>query len=669
MDRPDLQRLFSACDVNKSGKIEYEDFTVVCRELNVPNTEVKTLFNKFDIERVGYVDFGDFLARFNEVSETLDFTALGEVQHGRSAWDEFEDTMEGDTSYLGGAREQLAELYQQIHSTSDIALLRQCETVIKTLVKDCKDQVSESQQLETSLRRVEEMTSRQLTELEEDLQEQLLQMEKRVRAEEQQRMEAAMSEMQTRHEGEVADLRATVQRLMKHQEESQFGSPRVDVRQLRKQIRETGQENEALRSSLLGAQTSVSILQAELDQLKNEYADERLQHERENSDLKKMLAECQSYSSHIGILQEVNRKLYDSNDGLRSALAMNAATAKRRLSPKDETPTRKLRSVPQSTRNCSIASEDEAMSVDSTGGQYSHVTSWAERYLDGRPSPRLGMADGSSSEYDSDNTQDSVETVHRSCSYTPSDIEMSDLKAEDSVSMAPSKTSSVASSIRRRLSAFTSKHVDVDTPISEEPSPMYRLVLAGDAGSGKSSFLLRLSSNEFKGDMQSTLGVDFQIKRMLVDGEKTHLQIWDTAGQERFRSLARSYFRRAHGVILLYDVTSETSFLSVREWMNHIQDSTDERLPTCLIGNKADLRAALPEGGCVSAADGEKLAKTYNALFCETSAKEGTNVVEAVLHLAREVKKHAKLRRMSDPRTRLSLTNEKKKALSSCCGV
>ncbi|KAI1904499.1 hypothetical protein AGOR_G00006280 [Albula goreensis] len=275
MDRQDLQRLFSACDVNKSGKIEYEDFMVVCRELNVPSTEVKTLFNKFDVDKVGYVDFGDFSARFNEVSETLDFTALGEVRHERTAWDEFEDTMEGDTGFLGNGREQVAELYQQLHSTSDFSLLRQYEAVIKVLVKECKDQLSDSQQLETSLRRVEEMTSRQLTELEEDLQQQLAQMEDRVRKEERQRMEAAIGEIQKKHEAEVAELRAAVQRLRKHQEQSQQGSPRTDVQQLRNRIREMTQENEQLRSSSLSAQTSVSILQTELDQLKNEYADER----------------------------------------------------------------------------------------------------------------------------------------------------------------------------------------------------------------------------------------------------------------------------------------------------------------------------------------------------------------------------------------------------------
>ncbi|KAJ8417360.1 hypothetical protein AAFF_G00285870 [Aldrovandia affinis] len=604
---------------------------------------------------------------FNEVSTTLDFTALGEVQQERSAWDEFEETMEGETSLLGSAREQLAKLYLQMHSASDFSFLQQYEAVIKALVKQCKDQLSDSQQMETSLRRVEEMTSRQLTELEEDLQEQLVQMEGTVRGEERQRMEAAMGEIQRRHEGEMADLQAALQRLRKQQEEAEHSSPRVDVDQLRNRISEMIQENEQLRSSLLGAQTSISILQAELDQLKNEYADERRQHNRENNDLKRMLVECQSYSSHIEILQELNKKLYDSNDGLRSALVTKAGSSKRRLSPKDETPTRKLRSLRQSTRNCSFASEEGGVAVDSRSGEFSHVANWADKYLDS--GALMEAEDGSSSEYDSDNTQDSVETVHQSYSYVPSDIEMSDLKAEDAVSVAPSNCDSIASSIRRRLSVFPSKQADLESFASEEPAPMYRLVLAGDAGSGKSSFLLRLSSNQFRDDIQTTLGVDFQIKKMLVDGEKTNLQIWDTAGQERFRSIARSYFRKAHGVLLLYDVTSERSFLSVREWMEQIQDSTDERLPTCVIGNKADLRAGRPEGTYVSTEDGEKLAKVYNAMFCESSAKEGTNVVEAVLHLAREVKKYAKLRGTSEPQMRLSLADGKKKALSNCCGV
>uniref|UniRef100_A0A4W5J974 RAS and EF-hand domain containing 2 n=1 Tax=Hucho hucho TaxID=62062 RepID=A0A4W5J974_9TELE len=619
MDKPSLQRLFSACDIKKSGVIEYEDFTVVCRELNVPEDEIKTLFNKFGPSEDGCINYSNFSSRFQEVSETLDLASFGaSPQSQGSAWEEFQSRMDDATGLLSG--------------------------------------------------RTEELNTSQLTELEEDMQQQLACVEVRVREEEHKRMEGVMAALQRRHENEVADLHTVMDRLLKSQGESELNSSRQDVDKLQNQISELTQENEQLRTSLFKAQTNISILQVELDKLKNMYADQKLQHKRESDELKKMVIEYQSYSSHIEILQAMNKKLYDSNDGLRSALVNDVASSKRRLSPNNEIPARRTKPVRQSTL---INSEGAHTTVGSRKTTNSHVASWADTYPDSGVSLPMDTTESSGSESDSD---DSTETVHHSYSYVPSDIEISDVKLEASqatLPVAPSKASSIASSIRRRLSAFPIKQTEADlvnTGGPECPGPMYRLVLAGDAGSGKSSFLLRLSLNEFRGDIQTTLGVDFQIKKMLVDGEKTNLQIWDTAGQERFRSIARSYFRKAHGVLLLYDVTSESSFLNVREWMDQIQESTDEQLPMCVIGNKVDLREDRPEGSCVSTVDGERLARTYNALFCETSAKEGTNVVEAVLHLAREVKKSVKLRRQSESQVKLSLSSSKK-ALTNCCRV
>lgn len=91
MERHSLRRLFSACDVNKSGRIEYEDFTVVCRELNVPETQIKTLFDKFDADEDGYIDYSKFSSRFQEVSETLDLASFGtgSSQNRGCPWEEF----------------------------------------------------------------------------------------------------------------------------------------------------------------------------------------------------------------------------------------------------------------------------------------------------------------------------------------------------------------------------------------------------------------------------------------------------------------------------------------------------------------------------------------------------------------------------------------------------
>uniref|UniRef100_A0A3Q1ERQ9 RAS and EF-hand domain containing 2 n=1 Tax=Acanthochromis polyacanthus TaxID=80966 RepID=A0A3Q1ERQ9_9TELE len=635
----ELRRLFSACDVNKSGMIEYEDFTVVCRELGVPEAEIQTLFDKFDAHEQGYIDFEKFASRFQEVSETLNLASFGSgaSQASGSPWEEFVSRIDGDCLLSESLREQLADLYQAIHSSANINLLQPYEEIIRALTSQSLDNRLECEQLETSLRRAEESISSQLTELEDDLQQQLAATEERVRDEERKKMDGIMATMQRKHENEVADLHATLDRLLKSREESQLNQTKEEVMTLNRQISDLSQENEQLRGSLLQAQTNAAILHSELDKLKNMYADQKAQHER-----------------------EMNKKLYDSNDGLRSALASEVVAGKRRLSPQNEIPARRMKPLRQSTLNHGSLEQDP-------GKAYSHVATWADKYLDSGVSLPMDTAEISGSDYDSDDSRSSTETVHHSYSYVPSDVEISEVKSDAAVSVTPSRANSIASSLRRRLSAFSAKPLEADMEETDEPAPMYRLVLAGDAGAGKSSFLLRLTLNEFRGDIQTTLGVDFQIKRMLVDGERTCLQIWDTAGQERFRSIARSYFRKAHGILLLYDVSSESSFLNVRAWVDQIRDSADEKIPMCVIGNKVDLREQLPEGSCVSSLHGEKLAKAYGALFCETSAKEGTNVVEAVLHLAREVKKNVKLRRQ-DSQVRLSQNNPKK-ALNSCCGL
>ncbi|CAG2061240.1 unnamed protein product, partial [Timema podura] len=103
------------------------------------------------------------------------------------------------------------------------------------------------------------------------------------------------------------------------------------------------------------------------------------------------------------------------------------------------------------------------------------------------------------------------------------------------------------------------------------PDRTFKIVFAGDAAVGKSCFIYRFCRGVFINNLGSTLGVDFQVKTIGVDGKKVALQLWDTAGQERFRSMTKTYFRRADGVVLLYDVTNERSFLNVRQWIENIK--------------------------------------------------------------------------------------------------
>ncbi|XP_077453185.1 ras and EF-hand domain-containing protein isoform X1 [Stigmatopora argus] len=643
MEPKRLQNLFCACDVNQSGKIEFEDFAVVCRELNVPDSEVQTLFGKFGVDDDGCIDFGRFSGRFHEFLQPLgtDSSTAGPGMAFAARFD-----IDGVLSE--SLREQLADLHQVLQTRANAGLLQQYEEVVRSVVSQSLDYRLECFQLEASLRRrVEDMNSSQLSELEDDMQTQLAATEERVRIEERKKMEERMCNMQLKHENRIADMQVTVDRLLLSQEESQMAHSKEAELKVNKHIGKISQENAQLRSSLLEAQTSIGTLHSELDKVKNYLADERAQHERETNQLKRMVIEYETYGSQIQILQDRNQQLYDSNESLRATLA---SEAKRKIPLNDVVPARRMKPIRQGKQ-------------DSIESNNSSVSSWASKYLDSGVSVHLDTSD-LDLDLETDDGRDSVETVHRSYS----EAELLDVESEAGLSLCHSFAGSNASMFRKQLSAFNNeKNAGEDVcDTGDDAMPIYSLALAGDSGSGKSSFLLRLVSNQFRDDIQTTLGVDFHMKKMLVDGQKTNLQIWDTAGQERFRSISRSYIRKAQGILLLYDVTSEQSFLNIRAWLEQIRDSAEENVPVCIIGNKVDLREHEAAKRCVSMAEGETLATRNGALFCETSAKEGTNVVEAVLHLAREVKKNVKLVKPQMSSVELAAINAKK-TFGTCC--
>ncbi|XP_076317984.1 ras and EF-hand domain-containing protein homolog [Tachypleus tridentatus] len=169
------------------------------------------------------------------------------------------------------------------------------------------------------------------------------------------------------------------------------------------------------------------------------------------------------------------------------------------------------------------------------------------------------------------------------------------------------------------------------------PERTYKIVFVGDAAVGKSSLIIRLSKGVFMETLTSTLGVDFQMKSLRVDNRNVAVQLWDTAGQERFRSMTQSYFRKADGIMLVYDCTSEYSFLNVRQWMEAVDDVTTRQVPVMIVANKTDRRemARAENIQCVSTEVGEKLAKEFGAFFIEVSAKTGRNVLESVVVLTR----------------------------------
>jgi len=162
---------------------------------------------------------------------------------------------------------------------------------------------------------------------------------------------------------------------------------------------------------------------------------------------------------------------------------------------------------------------------------------------------------------------------------------------------------------------------------------LFKLVLIGDSGVGKSCLLLRFADDSFTDSYISTIGVDFRFRTVAVNGKTVKLQIWDTAGQERFRTITSAYYRGAHGIIMVYDVTSLESFEHVEEWLSEVNRHASESTRKLLVGNKADLI----EKKVVPASKAQEFADKLGISFMETSAKNSTNVEQAFFTMAQEL--------------------------------
>lgn len=170
--------------------------------------------------------------------------------------------------------------------------------------------------------------------------------------------------------------------------------------------------------------------------------------------------------------------------------------------------------------------------------------------------------------------------------------------------------------------------------MNSEYDYLFKLLLIGNSGVGKSCLLLRFSDDTYTNDYISTIGVDFKIKTVELDGKTVKLQIWDTAGQERFRTITSSYYRGSHGIIIVYDVTDQESFNGVKMWLQEIDRYATSTVLKLLVGNKCDLK----DKRVVEYDVAKEFAEANNMPFLETSALDSTNVEEAFLTMAGQIK-------------------------------
>ncbi|XP_029057624.1 ras and EF-hand domain-containing protein isoform X3 [Monodon monoceros] len=567
-----LRSVFAACDANRSGRLEREEFSALCAELRVRPVDAEAVFQRLDADRDGAITFQEFACGFrgahrgrrrwgrgprepafsaalvgsepgdSQEDEGDEDAAAALAAHWDSAspgqaWQDFQARLGDEVKFIP-RKEQVSTLYQNINLVEP-RLIQPYEHVIKNFIREIKLQSTEMENLALAVKRAQDKAAMQLSELEEEMDQRIQAAEHKTRKDEKRKAEEALSDLRRQYETEVGDLQVTIKKLKKLEEQSKHISQKEDVAALKKQIYDLSMENQKVKKDLLEAQTNIAFLQSELDSLKSDYADQSLNSER-----------------------TANRKLHDSNDGLRSALENSYSKFNRSLRINNISPGNTIsRSSPKfnahSPQPLGYDRSSRSSYMDEDCDSLALCDPMQRINCDIDSLPESCFDSGLSTLRDSNEYDSEVEYKHQrgfqrshgtqeSSGGDASDTDVPDIRDEETygsegvasiLDWKPQESASegsVISSLRKPISALAPQTDMVDdNHKSSSSQKAYKIVLAGDAAVGKSSLLMRLCKNEFRGNTSATLGVDFQMKTLIVDGERTVLQLWDTAGQER----------------------------------------------------------------------------------------------------------------------------------------
>ena len=191
---------------------------------------------------------------------------------------------------------------------------------------------------------------------------------------------------------------------------------------------------------------------------------------------------------------------------------------------------------------------------------------------------------------------------------------------------------------RHQTAQLVMSHPEMSNSASEIQMRRVKILILGDSGVGKSSLIMRWTADTFSANIIGTVGVNFKTKKIVINNENIQVQVWDTAGQEHFHKITTSYYRGAHGIMLVYDVSDSRTMDNAEYWIKNIKAHASETVHVALIGNKADLRSSAESAtACTDPVLATTYAQKFGVPYFETSAKESTNVDTAFMNMVKEI--------------------------------
>ncbi|KAK9516985.1 hypothetical protein VZT92_024885 [Zoarces viviparus] len=649
------REFFQMCDIENKGFITQRDMQRLSAELPLSAEELENVFVTLDSDGNGYLTLDEFSSGFSEflfgrkisvaegMGEKNACKSPAEVLY-QSRWEESMargDEEEEEKHFcmlmesLGANsvfedRAEVRSLWAQL-SRDEPHLLSNFEDFLARVTSQIIEANQEKRDMESALKRKAATHDDEIQRLYEEMEQQIKTEKDRIVLQDYERFLSRSQDMELQLSGKEKELEQLFQKQRRLELEcqelqSEQHVTKVENVKLKHKNDELARELDHTSQELVLAQDQLNELQEQSTRL---HEDKEIEIYRLTEGLQRERA---GLLKQLGLLREMNKHLRDEKD-IRFQNPKNSM----------KTPSLKQRpsiNVVKHTKTNTFKGEDEeeltAGSVRhnlaygscqssytaSARGHLQRIISIEEDHLphllhnDGQPPTRLQEC----SEEEEDEASESEEHI---------DLVMSVIYPSASSAVEKSETPS----------SPRGQPVGKETSLNEEGGPstpdrLFKIVLVGNSSVGKTSLLRRFCDDCFHPDTSATVGIDYSVKTIAVDNSQVALQLWDTAGQERYRSITKQFFRKADGVVVMYDITTAQSFTAVRQWLTSVKEGAGEDIPIMLLGNKTDKEVERE----VQRGVGERLAKDCQMTFYECSACTGHSVMESMIHLARILK-------------------------------
>ncbi|XP_002667614.6 EF-hand calcium-binding domain-containing protein 4B [Danio rerio] len=656
------REFFQICDVEGKGFITRRDMQRLNGELPLSADDLENVFDSLDADANGYLTFEEFSSGFSEFmfgpsvvpvdphgGEELVSRKSPEMLY-ESQWEERLSRGEDDEEKhfcmlmenLGASNifedpEEVRSLWVQLRR-DEPHLLSNFEEFLTRVTYQIKEANQEKKEMETALKRKSATHDDEIQRLYEEMEQQIKNEKDRILLEDSERFLTRSQDMehQLLSKEKELEILSNKQKRLERQ-----------CRDLLSEQRETSVENvklkrynEDLSRELDHTSQELSLAQEQLMLLQEQSS--RLHEEREMEIYRvteSLQRERTSLLKQLDLLREMNKHLRDEKDisyqkpktsamkiswtQRSGSIAMKHAERKQSFKSDEDEDV-----LPNSKRKNLIGINGHSMDLeDIVDGRHPSKNQLRRIIsIEEDPLPQLLQQGYQAQLREWSEDEELEETI---------DLQMSNIYPTTSTPTSASPPPAVSHTpTSPRGQPVGKETVQSEEGASSGPDRLFKVVLVGNSSVGKTSLLRRFCDDCFHSGTCATVGIDYSVKTLSVDNSQIALQMWDTAGQERYRSITKQFFRKADGVVVVYDITNEQTFTAVRQWLASVQEGAGEDIPIMLLGNKTDLdsQRVIPLGL------GEKLAKDFQLMFYECSAFSNHNVTDSMIHMARILK-------------------------------